>query len=53
MMMMIKKNCFCVMVDQQKALSFISSRDHSQRSSKSPRADFEPAQNLTSGLVVQ
>ena len=47
---------FCGMVDQQKAISLISSRDHCQRSSPSrisdtPRAGFEPAQNLTSGLV--
>ena len=42
--------------DQQKAFSIISSRDHCQRSSPSrisytPRAGFEPAQNLSSGLV--
>ena len=49
-------NCFCGMVDRRKALSLISSRDHCQRSSPSrisdtPRAGFEPAQNLSSGLV--
>ena len=49
-------NCFCGMVDRRKAFSLISSRDHCQRSSPSrisdtPRAGFEPAQNLSSGLV--
>ena len=44
------------MVDRRKAFSHISSRDHCQRSSPSrishtPRAGFEPAQNLNSGLV--
>ena len=39
-----------------KGFSLISSRDHCQRSSPSwisvaPRAGFEPAQNLSSGLV--
>ena len=48
--------CFCGMVDQPKAFSFIFSRDHYQTSSKSwisdtSRAVFEPAQNLTSGFV--
>ena len=54
MMMMI--NCFCGMVDRRKAFSLISSRGHCQRSSPSrvsntPRAGFEPAQNLSSDLV--
>ena len=49
-------NCFCGMVDQRKVFSLISSRDHCQRSSPSrisgtPRTGFEPAQNLSSGLV--
>ena len=49
-------NCFCGMVDRRKTFSLISSRDHSQRSSPSrisdtPRAGFELAQNLSSGLV--
>ena len=49
-------NCFCGMVDRRKAFSLISSRDHCQRSSPSrisdtPRAGFEDAQNLSSGLV--
>ena len=44
-------NCFCGMVDRRKAFS----RDHCQRSSPSrisdtPRAGFEPAQNLSSGF---
>ena len=56
MMMMMMMNCFCGMVDRWKAFSFISSRDHCQRSSPSwisdmPWAGFEPAQNLSSGLV--
>ena len=49
-------NYFCGMVDRQKTISFISSRDHCQRSSPSQISDtlqvgFEPAQNLSSGLV--
>ena len=48
-------NCFCGMVDRQKAFSLISSWDHCQRSSSSrisnmPQAGFEPTQNLSSGL---
>ena len=47
---------FCGMVDQRKAFSIISSRDHRQRSSPSrisdtPRAGFEPGQNLSSGCA--
>ena len=54
--MMMMMNCFCGMVDRRKAFSLISSRDHCQRSSPSrisdtPWAGFEPAQNLSSGLV--
>ena len=46
-------NCFCGMVDRRKAFSLISSQDHCQRSSPSrisdtPRAGFEPMQNLSS-----
>ena len=56
MMMMMMMNCFCGMVDWWKAFSLISSRDHCHRSSPSqiydtPRAGFEPAQNLSSGLA--
>ena len=56
MMMMMMMNCFCGMVDRRKAFSLISSRGHCQRSSPSrisdrPRAGFELAQNLSSGLV--
>ena len=56
MMMMKMMNCFCGMVDRRKAFSLISSRDHCQRSSSSricdtPRAGFDLAQNLSSGLV--
>ena len=44
------------MVDQRKLFSLISNRDHCHRSSPSrisdtPRAGFEPAQNLISGFV--
>ena len=56
MMMKMMMNCFCGMVDRRKTFSLISSRDHCQRSSPSrisdtPRVGFEPAQNLSSGLV--
>ena len=58
MMMMLRmmKNYFCGMVDWRKAFSLISSRNHCQTSSSSrisdtPRAGFEPAQNLSPGLV--
>ena len=56
LVMMIMMNCFCGMVDRRKAFSLISSRDHCQRSSPlrisdTPRAGFEPPQNLSSGLV--
>ena len=55
-MVMMMKNYFCGMVDRQKAFSLISSQDHCQKSSPSQisdmlRAGFEPAQNLSSGLV--
>ena len=54
--MMMIMNCFCGMVDRRKAFSLISSWDHCQRSSPSrifdtPRAGFEPVQNLSSALV--
>ena len=47
---------FVVWLTWRKAFSLISSQDHCQRSSPSrisdtPRAGFEPAQNLTSALV--
>ena len=56
MMMKMMRNCFCGMVDRQKAFGLISSRDHCQRFSPSrisdtPRAGFEPAQNLCSGFA--
>ena len=56
MMMVMTMYCFCGMVDRRKAFSFISSCDHHQRSSPlpvsdMPRAGFEPAQNLSIGLV--
>ena len=49
-------NCFCGIVNQTKAFRLISSQDHSPRSSPTrisdtPRAGFEPMQNLSSGLV--
>ena len=48
-------NGFCGMVNQRKAFSLISSRDHCQRSSPpwisdTLRAGYEPAQNLSSGF---
>ena len=54
--LMVMMNCFCGMVDRQKAFSLISSRDHCQRSSTSsisdtPQAGFELAQNLSSDFV--
>ena len=54
--MMMMMNCFCSMVKRGKAFSLISSRGHCQRSSplrisNTPQAGFEPAQNLSSGLV--
>ena len=56
MMMMMMMNCFCGMVDRQKELGLIFSRDHFQRSSgwrisDTPRGGFEPAQNLTSSFA--
>ena len=56
MIMMMMMNCFCGMVDRQKAFSLISSRDHCQRASPlrtsdTPRAGFEPAQDLSPGFV--
>ena len=49
-------NCYCGMVDRRRAFNLISTRDHCQRSSPSqisdtPRAGFEPAQNLSSDFV--
>ena len=49
-------NCFCGMVDWQKAFSLISRWDHCQRSSPSwisnmLPAGYEPAQNLSSGFL--
>ena len=54
--LVITMNCFCGMVDQWKAFSLFSSRDHCQRSSPSqisdkPQARFQPVQNLSSGFV--
>ena len=48
--------CFCGIVDRRQAFSLIFSRDHCQRSSPSrifdtPSAEFEPGQNLSSGVV--
>ena len=49
-------NCFCGMVHRRKTFSLIYSRDHCQRSSPSrvsntPQAEFEHAQNLSSGFI--
>ena len=56
MMMMMMMNFFCGLVDRRKTFSLISSQAHRQRSSPlrifdTPRVGFEPAQNLSSGLV--
>ena len=56
MMMMMMMNYFCGTVDRRKAFSLISSRDHCQKSSPSrisntPPAGFEPALDLSLGLV--
>ena len=56
MMMIMTLNCFCGMVDRRKGFSLISSRDHCQRSSRSPisntpRAGFKPAQNQSLSFV--
>ena len=52
MMMMMMMNCFCEMVNRPKAFSLVSNRGHCQRFlplqiSNTPRAGFEPAQNLS------
>ena len=54
MMMMV--NCFCGMADRRKAFSLASNQDDCQRSSPSQisnmsQVGFEPAQDLSSGLV--
>ena len=56
MVMIMMMNCFCGMVQRRKVFSLVSSRDYCQRSSPSRisdtlRAEFEPAQNLSSGFV--
>ena len=56
LMLLMMMNCFCGMVDRRQVFGRISRQDHCQRSSPSrisdsPRAGFEPAQNLSSGLV--
>ena len=56
MMMMMMINCYCGMIDRQKAFSLMSSRDLCQKSSQSrisyaPRAGSEPVQNLRSGFA--
>ena len=57
-LMMMMMNYFRGMVDRRKVFSLISSRGDCQRSSpwrisNSPRAGFEPAQKLSSGLLVE
>ena len=49
-------NCFFRIVDRQNAFSLISNWDYCQRFSPlqifdTPRAGFEPAQNLSSGFA--
>ena len=56
MMMLMRINFFCGMVDQRKTFRLICSWDHCQRSSPSrisnmPQAGFEPVQSLSSGLA--
>ena len=56
MMMAMMTYYLCGMVDRQKELSLISSRDHCQRFppsqiSDTPPTDFEPEQNLSSYFV--
>ena len=56
MMMLMMMNCLCGIVDRRTAFSLISSRDHCQRPlpsriSDMSQAGFEPAQDLSSGLV--
>ena len=53
---MLMMNSLCGMIDRRQAFSLISSRGYCQRSSPSqisdtPRAKFEPKQNLSSGFV--
>ena len=55
MMMIMVMNCFCGMVDQRKAFSFISSHEHCQRSSPSQISDtlqagFQPVHNPSLGF---
>ena len=56
MMMMMMMNCFCGLVDRQKAFSFISSQDFFQGFLPSPisetsQAGFGPVLNQSSGFV--
>ena len=56
LLLMMMMDCFCDMVDRRKTFSLNSSQNHCQRSSPSrisdtPRAGFEPSQNLSSGFV--
>ena len=56
MIMMIMTNRFCGVVDRRKTFSLLSSRNYCQRSSPlwisdTSRAGFEPAQNLSLGLL--
>ena len=55
-MMMMMMNCFCGLVDRQKAFSFISSQDFFQGFLPSPisetsQAGFGPVLNQSSGFV--
>ena len=56
LLFLMMMNCSCGMVDRRKAFSPSSSWDHCQRSSPSRISDtrcagYQPAQNLSSGLV--
>ena len=51
-------NFFCGMIDRRKAFYLLSSREHCQRSSPSRISDrlqseFDPAQNLSSGVMKE
>ena len=56
LLLLMMMNYFCGMVNRQKAVSLITSRDHCRRYSLSrvsdtPQAGSEPAQSLNSGFV--
>ena len=52
LMKMTMMNCFCEMVDQQKALSLISSREHCQRFSPLQISDHNTTSTLSSPTPI-